>query len=138
MQPTAPTRRTERGLATLDVLLGLAIFALVAVIAISAINQYRARAFENGTISDARTLGHVIEAEVIGEGSEYPPDLETARDLINGKVALTPGNGLASYVLAPDGNFHLCVEHDTGAYARYYSSVGAVTVSEREGSCPPV
>ena len=49
--------KREDGLALLDVLIGMAIFALIAVIAVSAISQYRAKANVTAVVSDAKRLG---------------------------------------------------------------------------------
>lgn len=139
-------KKNEKGLALLDVLIGVAIFALVAVIAVAALSQYRARAYESGAVSDARQIGIAMETAYT-EAATYPPaaDVEvTAAQANSGSgfyaaegVKLTRGNAVTGYGLNATGTtFTLCVEHDTGAWARYDSAQGGVTAKGREGGCP--
>lgn len=127
----AERRNGEQGLALLDVLIGMAIFALISIIAISAIGQFRARAFESGALSDARAIGVAAEAQFT-DNQAYPADATELQAL----VTMTKNNTVASYTDAGDGTFSFCVEHKDGAYAEYDSAAGGVTGSGRDGGCP--
>ena len=60
-------REREDGLALLDVLIGMAIFALIAVIAVSAISQYRSRANFTALLSDAEHVRIAAEQHYTDE-----------------------------------------------------------------------
>ena len=60
---TQRPREREDGLALLDVLIGMAIFALIAVIAVSAISQYRSRANVTAVVSDVKRIALQLEAD---------------------------------------------------------------------------
>lgn len=136
----------EKGLALLDVLIGMAIFALVAIIAVTAISQYRARAYESGAVSDARQLGIAMEAAYT-DGNVYPAvtdgmDNAAVKALAGLEdVNLTSDNTLGDGTVvnaATGGNpasFVLCVEHKDGAWAEYSSATGGITDKGRSGGC---
>ncbi|TGN64205.1 hypothetical protein EXE59_09765 [Nocardioides eburneiflavus] len=124
----------EQGSLILDVLIGIAIFALIAIIAVSAIGQYRQRTYEQGAVSDVQTLARALEAARI-DGTGYPavgPVNASAFDTI-----LTPKNSAQMLAVGSSGeDFTLCVEHSTsGARAVYDSLAGGVIESERTGGC---
>lgn len=123
----------EKGLALLDVLIGMAIFALIAVIAVSAISQYRARAYESGAVSDARQAGIAMEA-AFTDGNGYPT---SQTELEAQGVKFTNGN--TAQVNSAGETFTLCVEHtSSGAFAVYDSADGGVTQKGRSGGCASV
>ena len=112
----------EDGLALLDVLIGMAIFALVAVIAVSAISQYRARAIRVTLMSDLQQI-HMAVEDYYSQHQAYPgmngggfqslyiddPSAGLLQDTSNGafatwldsEVNLSPGVG-AGFVYALD------------------------------------
>lgn len=130
--------KNESGLALIDVLIGLTIFALLVTIAITAVNQYRMRAYEAGALSDARQIGVAVESEATDAG-RYPDDLD-ASTLASLGVKMTPGNIVAQYEVHGVETFSVCVEHrdDNGeadAWARYDSAQGGITGKGRNGGC---
>lgn len=128
--------RNEKGLALLDVLIGMAIFALVAIIAVSAISQYRARAYQNGALSDVKAVATWMEAASTDSLTGAYPD---PTDPDNGFVAddgnLTSGNSIGDHQEGA-GTFTVCVQHTSGAYAIFDSSKGTVTDKRKTGGCP--
>ncbi|WP_460866528.1 hypothetical protein [Nocardioides pakistanensis] len=150
----------DKGLALLDVLIGMAIFALIAIIALSAIGQFRQRAFETSVTSDARSIGTTLEADfttnqaypdtskLVGSnhGSSASPEVKAtygggAAMVIDG-LSLTRGVTIKNYTNL-DGagvtGFKFCVEHTSGsdvdAWAAYNSTKGGVVGSGRGAGC---
>lgn len=121
--------RAEKGLALLDVLIGMAMIALIAIIAFSAIGQYRARAYEAGAVSDARQVGIALESAYADAGSYADPMTE----LPDG-VTLTRGNAVATFGEV-DRTFSVCVSHETGAFAVFDSGRGGIVDKGRSGGC---
>ena len=127
----------EQGSLILDILIGMAIFALIAIIAVSAIGQYRERAYVQGASSDVNALGLALEAQFT-DTFQYPADatLPTAASLDS---TMTSGNEIAVYDVKPDGeSFTLCVVHKTGgasgtvnAAAFYDSAAGGLVGTVR-------
>lgn len=122
----------EQGSLILDILIGMAIFALIAFIAASAITQYRERAYEQGAVSDAGKFGLAIEAEFT-DGFVYPADQAAVEAL---PVTLTQGNAVAGYTV--DGaaeTFEVCIVHESGgepnAFAVYDSAQGGMSAKGR-------
>lgn len=66
----ARIRRREEGLALLDVLLGMAIFALIAVIAVQAMGQFRDRATRTQMVSDTKQVISAVTAAQTMPGAE--------------------------------------------------------------------
>ena len=66
-----------KGLALLDVLIGMAIFALIAITAVVALGQFRQRAFESQVLSDAQALSVAIEGQMTN-GGQYPTKLKSS------------------------------------------------------------
>lgn len=129
-------RKDQYGLALLDVLLGVAIFALIAVIALQSMGKFRERAYMLRAVSDAQQLaigieGHVTDAGAVPAdvtaGPANPDAVITTGDL---GVNLSHGDTIRSYAVAPDGAYSICVDHaDSQAWALYQSTDGAVTGS---------
>ncbi|KQP63151.1 hypothetical protein [Nocardioides sp. Leaf285] len=140
------TGAKQAGLALLDVLLGMAIFALIIIIAIQSVNQYRQRAFQSAAQSDAQQLAIGLEG-YFTDSQAYPAASGTgaaatvsAADLTAMGVNLTKGTSVKSYVPVPaTGSFSYCVVHKSGgtaasnidAWARYDSAQGAIIDSGR-------
>jgi type II secretory pathway pseudopilin PulG len=137
----------ESGSLILDILIGMAIFALIAIIAVSAISQYRMRAYEQGAVSDAKATGLALEANYTDTQS-YPTVNGSLTDqasldaaLGDGAVNLTKGVAVNGYV--QDGsNFALCLEHSSDgnpdAFAVYASLRGGIVDKGRGTGCDPV
>lgn len=133
----AAARRTgESGLALLDVLLGMAIFALIAVIAVQSMGQFRARAYQTATASDAQQLAVGLES-YLTDNAAYPAlvDIDTAAEMraVLG-VNLTTNNSMSRYTVAGTG-YSFCVVNSAGAWSEYQSTAGAIV---RSGSSAPV
>ncbi|MBC3716919.1 hypothetical protein, partial [Bacillus pumilus] len=62
-------RDDERGLALLDVLLGMAIFALIVVIGVQNFNTMRNRAYVTQAVSDAKQVGSSVMAAMTAPGA---------------------------------------------------------------------
>src|SRR4051794_33614953 len=90
----AATRRVKsrKALALLDVLIGMAIFALIAVIAVVAMSRFRGNAFVTGATSDATSTAQYIEGYNT-ENGDYPASLGTLT-YASDKVTV-PGVGAA-------------------------------------------
>lgn len=159
-----PGRPDRRGLAILDVLFGIAIFALIVIIAIQSIGLFRARAFELRAILDAESIGKMIAGsdEHVG-GPQAASRLVDEADFLlvsfdpKSKVShrassdlasiddpvdyfdlnLTEGNSLTNWsVSSGSGDFAFCIEHESGPWALFRSDVGGIGDHGRAGSCP--
>lgn len=132
------TRRTTRprdesGSLILDLLIGMAIFALVAAIVVGGVGAYRVRAYEQGALADAHSIAQAAEAD---SDKGYPASLD-ASTLAGLGLNLSPGNQVGGYDVDGD-SFALCVEHSTGtsdAYAIYDSAQGGIIDKGRNGGC---
>ena len=136
----------EQGSLILDILIGMAIFALIALIAVSQIGQWRARAYEQSAVSDAQSLGMSIEAAVTDANGKPLGLAQTGAE-----VAIVSGTETyETTVLSHDGKneyqnwsgvnadyeFSFCVEHDGEEFAVYDSADGGIVERGREGGCP--
>lgn len=124
----------EQGSLILDILIGMAIFALIAFIAASAIEQYRERAYEQGAVSDANKIGTAVEAAFTDDFA-YPSDATPLTPASVG-VHMSKGNNIAKYTVnEADETFSVCVTHVSGgvvnAYAVYDSSKGGMSEKGR-------
>ncbi len=126
------TARDHRGLAMFDVLLGMAIFALLAVIAVQSMGMFRERTYVTRAVSDAKQISVGIEAHRIHEDA-YPETVASNGAGVRG-VNLTVGSRIAGYYADEDG-FRICVLSSAGvivkAYAIYDSDSGAIVDSGR-------
>ncbi|MCP3420343.1 type II secretion system protein [Nocardioides pinisoli] len=138
-RPVARRRRTDQsGLALLDVLLGMAIFSLIAVIAVQSMGHVRARAYVTRVVSDAMQVALGIEGYMtdagqlpaaLADGPANSDDTQvTTGDL---GVNLSTGAAIRSYTVAEDGdNYSVCVDHtDSQAWAFYDSAADGITGS---------
>lgn len=160
---TARRLARERGLATLDVLIGIAIFGLVAVIAVTAWRQYHVRAYETAAISDAKAVGDgILAAQVDGwagpaaahldsDAGELrlvavtKPRLDVSKvsdPLATSGANLTAGNRLTDWTVINKENFGFCIEHLSGgsvdAWAAYRTDRGGVYAHGRSDGCPGI
>lgn len=128
---------SEQGSLILDILIGMAVFALIAIIAISAIGQYRMRAYEQTAASDATSVGNAVNAFITDNASNPDVDLPSGtvsdEDLADLDVVVTHSGDEPSVVTiipgsewgATDDDFEVCVEH-RGAYALYATDLGGL------------
>lgn len=141
--------KSEKGLALLDVLIGMAIFALIAIIAVSAISQYRARAYESGAVNDARAIGIALEAQYT-DANSYPDATDmnvnaAAANQANSAfygdngVKLTKDNAVSDFTVSGGAGaaqtFSFCVTHKDGPWAKYDSAAGGIVDKSRTGTC---
>ncbi len=139
-------RHDQTGLALLDVLLGMAIFALIAVIAVQSMAMFRSRAYVTGASSDAQQLATGIES-YLTDNSTVPdaitvgpadsdPDTVTTGDL---GVNLTNNNSLHRYTVNGP-NYTFCVLHmsdtDVDGWV-FYNSVGGAIADSDTGAPGP-
>lgn len=121
--------RGDKGLALLDVLIGMAIFALIALIAVQAIGQFRARAYETSAKSDANQTSVAIESSYT-DTNNYPATFNAAALGVN----LSNGN---SVVYTPPAagadDYTFCVVNAKGPWAAYKSAKGSIVESGRTG-----
>ena len=134
-------RTNDTGLALLDVLLGMAVFALIAIIAVQSMGMFRERAYVTTAVSDAKQVGAGITATMTKPGFD-PTSTDASTGIPSGTlddidlgslgVHLTgqEGESLATVARVPDTDedFAVCVEHK-GAYALYGSAEGGLTDS---------
>ena len=126
----------EKGLALLDVLLGMAIFALIVVIGVQNFSTLRNRAYTTQVSSDAKQTATAIQAYMTQPGITAAPTTVDAAFLTANGVNLTSGNRIgATNGYAPSGdNFTVCIERGaTGPSARYNSATSVVTTAA--GAC---
>lgn len=131
----AAQRNGEGGLALLDVLLGMAIFALIAVIAVQAMGQFRERAFVTQATSDAKQVGTGIEAAMTEPNAVFASKLGVtvgtasaidAAVLSDLGVNLTSGN-TATYVSGDRDDYIICVANaGAGKSVSYSAAAGAI------------
>ncbi|MEP9384606.1 hypothetical protein [Nocardioides sp. KR10-350] len=120
----------EQGSLILDVLIGMAIFALVALIAVSAVDSYRQHAYLTSVTSDAQSIGLAVEAKATD--STYPASLDDAAVESLGQH-LTKDDTVSAYSTDGVTGFCLVITHDDDAYAIYDSTQGGIT-TKQEGS----
>ena len=148
----------EDGLALLDVLIGMAIFALLAVIGVSVVNQYRARANFTTLLEDSKNLRTAAELYYADAG-QYPGPSDSAASVVwqwnNGwtsaeeaqsymrafmgstGVVLSAGVDYETFIRVryAEGKqlFNVCLEHrDGGAVGFYLPSQTMDTVPAME------
>lgn len=114
-----------------DVLIGMAILGLIALITASGVSSWRQRAYEMTALADAQKVSYMASA--IGAGVVID---QQAINQVNAR--LTPGSRLVDPAKDASGRVTFCVEHHVGgeakAYARYDSTQGGL--HERgEGGC---
>ncbi len=148
----AARRNGETGLALLDVLLGMAIFALIALIAVQSMGLYRQRGYQSQATSAAKDLGLLLSAQFTNNnelppvGTDTGPPEVTYPDWGPGAsptdvsgiegANLTTGIEVGRYIVYPDQkSFAFCMIHRTDdgsvdAYAAYHSPSGSITQSE--------
>lgn len=119
-------RRHEDGLALLDVLLGMAIFALIAVIAAQAFGMFRDRAYVTQAVSDARQVGtglaaHLTEPNV--NVDDVPTGTLSRSQLVDLGLNLTSGS--TAVVERSGDHFDICVQNDH-AFAWWRAEKAAV------------
>jgi type II secretory pathway pseudopilin PulG len=132
----------EQGLALLDVLLGMAIFALIVVIGVQNFSTLRNRAYTTQVSSDAKQAATAIQAYMTNPGvTGAPADraalVSTAGGPIEG-VNLTSGNNIPNsavgYAAVAGDNFTVCVQRGTTGPSATYASTTS-TVTTRSGVC---
>lgn len=128
----------EQGSLILDILIGMAIFALVAIIAVSAISQYRERAYEQAVVSDAGAVGLLLEGNYTDTQS-YPAQV-TSESLAADGLTLTKNVRVAVWTLSGTGDtFNVCLEHANAtsddAWAVYDSAKGGIVAKGRGAGC---
>lgn len=132
--------RSDRGSLLVDTLIGLALFTIIIIWAVSAAMNYYDKAHKGGAESDAKALGIAVEAHYTAN-QEYPATADFAGatlddTLENLDVKLSENNHIEGYIRSADGKaFAFCVEHKGGAYAGYNSADGGVFQSDTEGGC---
>ncbi len=130
-------RNGETGLALLDVLLGMAIFALIAVIAVQAMGQFRERAYVSQVTSDVKQLATGIEG-TLTEPNAVWADVNDATAAFSATeiealgVNLTGAN-TATVVSGGIGDYVICVTGNDKE-ARYDAEQGKV-ISSGDGDC---
>ncbi len=124
-------RDDQSGLALLDALLGMAIFALVVIIGVQNFSTLRGRAYVTAVSSDVKQVATVVEESRINDDA-YAEALPPLPDGVN----LTPGVSVARYARTANGsNFSVCAEHEKGPWAVYDSIKGTVTASGSTDGC---
>jgi hypothetical protein len=128
-----PRTRSQRGLATLDILLGLTIFALVIVTGVQNFTTFRDRAFVTQASSDVKQLAGGIEAVHVKDDA-YPATVAANASSLPG-VNLTRGSKIGGYGVT-GANFRACILSGPStsrpkAYAIYDSARGSVIEAGR-------
>lgn len=146
-------RRGEAGLAMLDVLLAMAIFALIAVIAAQGTAKVRERAYASQAIASVKDVSLLLSARITNDtalpaaGTMAGPPARTYPDWDGAATVASPtdlsgienfkmtaGIEVSRYVLYADAkSFAMCMVHRTGgtidAFAGYHSPSGQVVQS---------
>ncbi len=146
VRPSA-RRHGESGLALMDVLLGMAIFALVAVIAVQAFGIFKQRAYVTQAVSDAHQVGMAIAAAMTdpnfipGPGMADSPTIPTGTitdDQLGALGANRTAENRIVIQVDPGVGYNVCVDNQY-AYAWYEQEPGTVTrsgkLSESEPGC---
>lgn len=124
-------RRDERGLALLDVLLGMAIFALIVVIGVQNFSTLRNRAYTTQISSDLNQARNAIAGEMTKEGitpnsasifGAAPAAASAATNLNTLGVRFTTGLSVTAAPTVVGENYTLCVGRTGGPSIRYTSS----------------
>lgn len=141
--------RGKDGFALLDVLLGMSIFALLAVIAVQSTSLFRAKADLKAVASEAQALAAGLESYMTenedfplpanvsgasgvanlgfsGTANAYPRTVSTSgqKDMRGLGVKLDPAHRVSRYVMSQSGNgsYQFCVVHDSGVWVAWRSS----------------
>ena len=133
----------DAGSLLIDVLIGMAIIALVALIAVSTVGQYREKAALSGMNEDAKSIGVAIEASAAST-SVYPTATQLAGKAVATSATLgdatsftTAANGIAgnltkgngySYAPTTDAFVLTILRFGITTGAKYDSANGGVTV----------
>lgn len=129
-------RRLEAGLATLDVLLGLAIFALVVVIGVQSFQLFRERAYVTQATADANQLGMGVTGYLTSPDakvSDLPNGEASAPQLADWGVRLTTGS--RAWLLHDGARFAACVQNEK-AYGTFDGArVDGGRLSRNPGGC---
>jgi type II secretory pathway pseudopilin PulG len=109
---------SQRGLAMLDVLLGMAIFALIVVIGVQNFRTLRDRAYTTQLSSDVKQARNAIAGEMTKEGitpnsasifTATPAASTTQANLSTLGVRLTTGNSVTAAPTVVGENYTLCI-----------------------------
>lgn len=157
IRPSRPDRRIPRrrswpggeaGLAFVDAMVGMALFALVALIALQSQGQYRQTALMTGAVADARAAGVAIEAD-----GAYPNSIAHGSTSYVGRfpdgsrniAKFTAGNRMVNYVQITDSEsgqpgYAFCIQRnsstDRAVHAVYNSLRGGLVSSSPNAGCP--
>ena len=93
----------DAGSLLIDVLIGMAIIALVALIAVSTVGQYREKAALSGMNEDAKSIGVAIEASATSTGT-YPASVTTPAPATVGLKASDAGSLTTSIAFTAANN----------------------------------
>lgn len=132
-------RDRQRGILTIDYIIGIALIAIVYMGATGLIADYRVRGYMSNTQSDASSLGTALETYFTDNGA-YPTSLTlTGQDVQVGSTDLgatvSPGDTVTGYTVTGE-TLKFCIQHTSGstkdAYSVYSSGPDA-TFSSRTG-----
>ena len=133
--------RSDEGFVLLDVLIGIAVLALLLLTAIQSIGPMRQRSYQSSTQSDARQVATAIEAYVTDNASAGAPASisSTATELPD--INLSSGNTVGWYVRGTQdvNTYIVCIQHSTSstpdAASLYNSANGAIVATKRGAGC---
>lgn len=136
--------RSEAGMSTIDVLITMALFGLLAAIVVTSMGQYATIRDISSTKDDAVRVMRSVESSYPATGG-YPADsAELAASFGRYRFTLSADNQVAYYRRAVEsasqpGGFVLCIEHHDGARVIGHTrveSVGKESVRSGRNACP--
>lgn len=147
-----PVETDDRGFVILDVLIGIAVLALLLLTVFSSLGANARRSWQASATADARQIGQRIEAQL----SDHPTLSDAGLPAADGALSeaqltaldaqLTRDIHVARYSPVSATGFRVCLVHYTSAgtvdaYALFDSAVGRVTDAGRgtgPAACNPV
>jgi type II secretory pathway pseudopilin PulG len=126
--------RDQRGMGLLDVLLGMAIFALVITIGAQNFNTMRERSYVTRAVADVKQVATGIDT-IRSKDDAYPTTVARNASNLPG-INLTAGSRITGY-WSSDASFRVCLSQNSGssakAWAMYESVRGTITGSGKGG-----
>ena len=147
-----PVVTDDRGFVLLDVLIGIAVLALLLLTVLTSIGAHAQRSWQGSATADARQLGQRIEAQLsdfatlAAAGLPASANTLTSTHLEALETNLTRDIHVARYVPVSATEFTVCLVHYSSvgvvdAHALFDSTSGRVTTSGRgtgPAACAPV
>lgn len=116
-------RDRNRGILTIDFLMGAMLAAIVYFSATGTVSQWRVRGYALNTQADASSVGQALES-YFTDNSAYPANLSAVQTAVSDGslgATLSPGDTVDYFATAGGENMQFCIQHTAGSNKDSYS-----------------